>query len=156
MNNNKLVFWVWSSMQQLPPHQLRIYPLNFFAAFITIFLLTYILSFSILLVFIPSGLSIGLPDSVGAALKIPLWYFSHGFLWSAQAPKLLTLITSKGQLLPACYASIAVTLSLFNAWKLSNGQLTPRTAYIHIRGPRRYEGEEAIRVLKKKLSNKGD
>lgn len=152
MNNKKLVFWVWSSMQQLPPHQLRIYPLNFIGAFFSVFCLTYIFTFSILIILTPSGPSIILPDGVGAAIKIPFWYFSHGLAWPSQAPKLLNLIRGKGEIVSTAITFTSIFLATFFGWLASRGSLTPIDGYMHIRGPKRYEGKEALELIKRQMS----
>lgn len=152
MSNKKSVVWVWSSMQQLPPHQLRIQPLNFLAAFIGIFYFTISFSFGILISLTPSGSEVILPDGLRAAFKIPIWYLSHGLALSTEAPKLLTLIKGKGEISIALAALASFFVATFFGWLASRGSLTPIDGYKHIRGPKRYEGKEALELIKKQMS----
>lgn len=157
MENDKHVIWIWSNARSIPPHQLRIYPMQFIFPFFVVMFIVSLFLFSLILWLCLSGLSLPLPQLVGATIKILAWKLTGGLAWSVKASALLTAIAGHTAVPLSIIALPSFACGAFAGWNISKLQLTPRDGYQHIRGPQLYEGEEALERLKKymKSSSKG-
>lgn len=153
MDNEKQVIWIWSHARSIPPHQLRIHPWQFIMPFLLVLLIVSVFTFSLVSWLSLSGLGMSLPQFVGATLKILAWKISGGFAWSLKAPQLIEIITSHGTIATLIIALFSLACGTYAGWFISKPQLAPRDGYQHIRGPQRYKGKDAQRILRKQLRN---
>lgn len=154
MDKRAPAVWVWSASPSLPPHQLRVYPLAFAGVFAGVFFALSIALFALLAYLPPYAIDAPLTRLAGVTFHIVAWKLSGGILWPEAAPYQLSALTAIGGMAVACKAIAAAASGALFAWFASRSQLTPRDAYQHIRGPQRYEGEEAMKKLEDQLRNK--